>query len=192
MPLSPPADRDLLHRREIRLHGYRRADGLFDIEAELGDTKSYGFALSDGRWLEPGTRLHGMTMRMTVDAGLRIIAFEAAMDDTPFAACGGAAANYARLAGLQIGRGFLKEAAARIGVTESCTHLRELLQQMATVAFQTTYSARPRREGGSDEAPPVLLNTCHGWSEANWRARESLRPPVAGRVPGRQADAAAG
>ena len=39
MPLSPPPERELLHSRDIVLRGYRRADGLYDIEAHLTDTK---------------------------------------------------------------------------------------------------------------------------------------------------------
>ena len=36
MPLSPPVEREALHRRAIELNGYRRTDGLFDIEAHSG------------------------------------------------------------------------------------------------------------------------------------------------------------
>ena len=41
MPLSPPAARDPLHTRRIEINGYRRADGLFDIEGRLTDTKPF-------------------------------------------------------------------------------------------------------------------------------------------------------
>ena len=39
MPLSTPQERELLHSRDIVLRGYQRADGLYDIEAQLTDTK---------------------------------------------------------------------------------------------------------------------------------------------------------
>ena len=42
MPLTPPAARETLHTRRIEINGYRRADGLFDIEAHLTDRKSFG------------------------------------------------------------------------------------------------------------------------------------------------------
>ena len=45
MPLSDPAPRELLHQRDIRLSGYRRADGLFDIDAEIADAKTYELTL---------------------------------------------------------------------------------------------------------------------------------------------------
>jgi len=35
MALSPPLPRDESHRRDLTLRGYRRADGLFDIEGRL-------------------------------------------------------------------------------------------------------------------------------------------------------------
>jgi hypothetical protein len=94
---------------------------------------------------------------------------EASSDFTPYDICPGAAPNFARLAGLKIGPGFNRAVAERVGGTHGCTHLRELLGQMATVVFQTLYPVRRAREkallakvaGG--EAPaekPALLGTC--------------------------------
>ena len=164
MPLSEPAERELLHLRDIELRGYRRVDGLFDIEARLSDTKSYAFSNTDRGWVEPGTPLHGMLARMTLDEDMVITAFEAATEFGPYAICPHAAPNFARLAGLRVGPGFTRTANERVGGVHGCTHLRELLGQMATVAFQTMYAVRRRR----DEAPnavstaskPALLNTC--------------------------------
>lgn len=166
MPLSDPQDRELLHLRDIRLRGYQRADGLFDIEAELQDTKSYGFGNQDRGWIEPGEPLHHMLARMTVDESMVIVGFEAATERAPYAPCPQAAPNFARLAGLRIGRGFLKAANERVGGTVGCTHLRELLQQMATVAVQTLFSKRKTREAAAEEdvqksrERPPLLGTC--------------------------------
>ncbi len=165
MPLSAPAERELLHLRDIVLRGYQRADGLFDVEATLSDTKTYAFANADRGTIEPGDKLHGMAMRMTVDETMTIVAFEAASDFTPFAICPAAAENYTRLAGLRIGPGFMKQVHARVGGIEGCTHLRELIQQMATVAFQTLGPLRRKRliEGGAN-TPPALLNTCYAYA----------------------------
>jgi hypothetical protein len=179
MPLSPPQERELLHSRDIVLRGYRRTDGLYDIEAQLTDSKSYGFASRDRGYVEAGEPVHGMWLRLTIDEDRRIVACEAASDYTPYAICPTAAPNFARLEGLQIRPGFLKEAAKRVGGTVGCTHLRELLQQMATTAYQTIDPARAVRESeaagevhkpGSDKldariaekmgGPPAILNTC--------------------------------
>ena len=67
MPLSPPPERELLHSRDIVLRGYRRADGLYDIEAQLTDTKSYGSANRDRGYIHAGEPIHGMWLRLTVD-----------------------------------------------------------------------------------------------------------------------------
>jgi hypothetical protein len=164
MALSPPVSREPLHRREITLHGYRRTDGLFDVEAHLVDTKAYAFTLVDRGEVPPGVPLHEMRARMTVDQDMLIVAFEAATEHGPYAICPQAAPNFARLAGLVIGPGFLKAANARVGGTVGCTHLRELLQQMGTVAFQTLYAVR--RDGEATPATavaparPPMLETC--------------------------------
>src|ERR1035437_1823566 len=145
MPLSPPVPREPSHTRAIVINGYRRSDGLFDIEAQLTDTKSYGFTNEDRGYIASGVPLHGMWMRMTVAEDMTVVACEAASDHTPYAICPTAAPNFARLAGLRITRGFLREANMRIGGTHGCTHLRELLQQMATTAFQTINPHRAKR-----------------------------------------------
>ncbi len=169
MPLSEPQERSLLHQRAISIDGYQRADGLFDIEAELTDTKTYGFLADERGLIEPGVPLHHMRMRMTVDDKLSIVACEASTLASPYPSiCPSAAPNFARLAGLDIRRGFLKAAAERIGGTEGCTHLRELLQQMATVAFQTLAAvrrgSRPKDASPATEMGPSVLNTCLAWS----------------------------
>jgi hypothetical protein len=68
----------------------------------------------------------------------------------------------------------------RLGGVHGCTHLRELLQQIATVALQTLWPVRSRREAAALEAArrdgavvpgaaskedgsARLLNTCHAY-----------------------------
>ena len=177
MPLSPPVARELSHTRAITIQGYRRIDGSYDVEASLTDTKTYGFPNDERGFISPGEPLHGMFMRMTVTEDMVITACEASSDHTPYAICPSAAPNFTRLAGLKIGRGFLKAANLRIGGTHGCTHLRELLQQMATTAFQTINPHRAKQdtekpgETISGEAldakiterwggPPAILGTC--------------------------------
>ncbi len=166
MALSePPADRELLHSRDIALRGFRRGDGLFDIEARLTDNKSYGFPNENRGWIAPGDNLHGMWARLTIDENLVIVSAEASTEQGPFDICPAGADSFARLAGLPIKAGFLRAANERIGGTEGCTHLRELLQQMATVAFQTAYAIRVKKDNGpSDGASSRLLNTCHAYA----------------------------
>jgi len=167
VPLSEPTPRQEIHTRTITLRGYKRVDGLYDIEAHLTDTKGEVFTSDHRGEVLPGMPVHGMWMRMTVDEQLNIIACEAATEFSPYAICPGAAPSFASLAGLQIRPGFLREANSRVGGTVGCTHLRELLQQMATTAFQTVQPARAKRDRKSDghmpgksAEKPAILNTC--------------------------------
>jgi hypothetical protein len=167
MPLSPPVPRELVHTRDIVVRGYRRADGLFDIEAELADRRNHPFATPDRGTIAVGEKLHGMVMRMTVDEDMQIIESVADTEFGPFLQCAGGAETYGRLAGLTIRPGFLKAANERLGGTAGCTHLRELLQQMATIALQTVLSGS--RAGGagdprSSAGAARLLNTCHAYA----------------------------
>lgn len=169
MPLSAPAERQPLHVRQITMTGYQRSDGLYDVEAHLVDTKTYAFSNQDRGTVEVGTPLHGMLARMTLDEDMLIVAFEADTEFSPYAICPQAAPNFARLAGLRVGRGFVKAANERIGGVHGCTHIREMLAQMGTVAYQTLYSIRQRREQeanaestaeGETKGRPANLGTC--------------------------------
>jgi len=173
MPLSNAAPRELLHQREIQVRGYRRADGLFDVEGHLTDTKPFTIDSDRGR-LPPGTPLHGMWMRLTVDADMNIVASEACTEFGPFSTCAGGAGSYARLVGLTIKPGFLRAANERMGGRAGCTHIREMLQQMATTAFQAMWAVRSRRDaarksgaGQSDNKSDdsiALINTCYAYA----------------------------
>jgi hypothetical protein len=176
MPLTPPVPRQKLHRRLIEMQGYQRDDGLFDIEAWLEDTKTYGFENHDRGRIEPGEALHGMWLRLTVGEDMVIRACEASSDFTPYAICPQAAPNFAALAGIAIGPGFNRAVKERVGGTVGCTHLRELLAQMATVAHQTVAPVRWRRAAEAREAaitrgetpPPraraIPLGTCFAYA----------------------------
>ncbi len=163
MPLTQPAERDHLHTRAIEINGYRRADGRYDIEAHLTDCKSFGQTNYDRGFIEPGEPIHDMWLRLTLDEQMHIEAVEAVSDKTPYVMCPTAAPNFSRLVGMQIKAGFLRDANRMVGGTIGCTHLRELLQQMATTAFQTINPARARRElqaeGGADRPGSDALDT---------------------------------
>lgn len=169
MPLSPPAARKPLHRRLIDMHGFEREDGLFDIEGHLIDSKSNGFTTID-RHVDADAPLHGMWIRLTVDADLLIHACEAATDFSPYSICPQAAPNFARLAGLQIGPGFNRAVQERVGGTVGCTHLREMLAQLATVAYQTTHDARAAKRKAEPPQPgrkPAIIGTCLAYAEGS-------------------------
>jgi hypothetical protein len=174
MPLSPPAQRQHLHSRDIALRGYQRDDGLFDIEAHMTDTKTRSSTYFDGSVRPVGAPLHDMWLRLTLDHDREIVACEAAMDATPYEICPGAAANFAALVGLRIEGGFIRRALERVGGATGCTHLRELLQQLGTVAFQTFYSAGLMQDDPASLAGqrPPLLNSCFAWDERGAMIRD--------------------
>ena len=169
MPLSRPQPRSLLHLRDIQLRGYERADGLVDIEARMTDTKPYSWGDQAHSGLNAGEPVHDMWMRLTLDENMRIHACEAAMDATPYDICPTAAPNFAQLAGLTIGKGFLREAMRRLGGVAGWTHLRELLQPLGTVAFQTMFSVRTRHTATAAARglpiTPDLINSCVAYDE---------------------------
>lgn len=173
MPLSPPVEREPRHHRRITCDGYRRSDGLWDIEAHLVDTKPFELANRDrpGGRIEPGEPLHEMWLRVTVDETLLIHAVEAVTDAGPFAICPRITGNFRRLEGERIGPGWRRRVRELLGGTEGCTHLRELLTPLATTAFQTIYGSgyadssraagRSDDEGGRDGLMKFLIGSCH-------------------------------
>jgi hypothetical protein len=166
MTLSAPAAREPLHRREYDFRGYRRSDGLWDIEGRIVDTKSYGFNNAWRGEIAPGTPVHDMWIRLTLDDALTVQDIEVTTDAAPFAICGDIAPSFASVKGLTVGPGWRKQIRERLGGVKGCTHLVEMLGAMATVAFQTIYPARQRQEGSSgmerDEGKvPPMLDACH-------------------------------
>jgi hypothetical protein len=184
MPLTPPQPREAIHKRAIEINGYRRDDGLYDLEAHLTDTKTFGQTNYDRGYIAAGEPIHDMWLRLTIDDTMQIVGVDAISDKTPYLVCPAAAPNFSRLIGLRIKAGFLRDANHVVGGTAGCTHLRELLQQMATTAFQTINPAKVRQEmraEGADEAPgsdkadaritekmggpPRILNTCLAYAD---------------------------
>ena len=171
MKLSEPVSRKHLHTRAITLHGYQREDGQFDIEDEITDTKAYAFNIGI-REVKIGDPLHHMRARLTVDENLTITQAEAVTEAGPFTICPGGAETFGRLTGLTIKSGFIKAANERLGGSVGCTHLRELLQQMATVVFQTTFPMREKRVSDVQAERPRLLNTCHAYADTGEVVKE--------------------
>lgn len=175
MPLSKPDyDRSPMHTRRVTCEGFRRSDGLWDIEGRVIDTKAYAFDTHERGRVEVGDPLHDMSMRLTIDDEFTILAVEAVTDKSPFRICPGITPNFQRLVGIRIGPGFMRQVRRVVGGIEGCTHLVELLGPMATTALQT---ARPvlRREradpgdalGGYEQKPggkPAFLGTCHAYA----------------------------
>jgi len=179
MPLSPSVPREHIHTRHVECRGFRRADGLWDIEGHLTDVKSYPFHNLHRGEIAPGTPIHDMWLRLTVDDDLTIHAVEAVTDSSPFRTCPEATPNFQRLVGLSIRSGFKREVRERLGGTQGCTHLVELLGPIATTAFQTVFPIKNRSEAagaaqdGAHRPRPQLIDTCHALASDGQVVRES-------------------
>jgi len=164
MPLSEPADREPIHQRTVQCHGYRRGDGLWDIEGHIVDVKTYDFENSERGKVEAGVPVHEMRVRLTIDDDFIVHDAEAATEHAPFSVCAQAAPSMKAIRGLRIGAGWRREINQRIGGTLGCTHLRELLGPMATTAFQTIMPLRERPAAPKAGQRPALIGTCHAYA----------------------------
>ena len=167
--LPPSVERKHIHSRHVESHGFLRADGLWDIEARIKDTKTYFTRNADGRERQPGEALHHMEVRLTLDDALKVIDAVAIMPGTPFNECTAASHPVRGLIGATVGPGWRKAIDEAMGGVRGCTHVRELILAMATVAYQTipNYRAHERRERGEPTRtigkPGHQIGKCLGW-----------------------------
>lgn len=118
--------------------GYRRDDGLFDIECTLIDTKGTDVPLlGTGRVVRAGEAMHAMSIRLCVNAGLEVVDIEASSDATPYDVCPEAVASLQTVKGMKIGAGWTYAIKRHLAGAASCTHLAEMLIAMGTAAYQT-------------------------------------------------------
>lgn len=168
MSLSQPAERELFHTRTVTCKGYKRKDGLYDIEGHLVDTKSFDFDNVDrGGTIHAGESLHEMRVRLTLDLALNVIDAEAVTEWAPFNVCSQAAVSVKSLKGLQIGPGWRSQVNRLLGKTAGCTHITEMLGPMATTAFQTMGAEWKSNQTDDTSEPPRLLNSCYALSESS-------------------------
>jgi hypothetical protein len=174
MPLREAAPRKLIHTRRIECKGYERADGLWDIEANLVDTKTYAHSRRHGgQDRNPGDPVHNLWLRLTIDLDMIVHDVEACTDAGPYPICGDITVNVKRLVGLKIGPGWRREIAARVGGIHGCTHLVELLGPLGTTAFQSTGRAREARNAGKPiTKKPYQIGSCHVYAEDAEAVRE--------------------
>jgi hypothetical protein len=181
MPLSPPAPRTAQHIRRVNYHGYQREDGLWDIEGELHDSKCFDLV---GRQLNltarpAGAPIHHMWLRVTVNTDLVVQAIESAMDTHPLQDCPQAEAALQSMVGCCMARGWRQAIQKNLGGVASCTHLRELLFNLATAAFQSVtgiFSSQDPNEA------PRHLGQCTGWDFQGQGVKEYY-PQFYGRAP---------
>ena len=170
MALPPPSPRKLSHTRTVVYQGFDREDGLWDIEAELTDVKTFDFQVPNEVTFRANEPIHGLKIRVTLNAQLVIQDVVTSMDRIPHPECAGAPHGMHKLIGCTMGPGWRKVINQHVGGTDGCTHLREMLANMATAAYQTVPASQwHRRElAGKPQPeitqPPFHLGQCHSWA----------------------------
>jgi hypothetical protein len=166
LPLPPSVAREELHLRRIEVRGYRRQDGLYDIEARVTDTKSEPMRLkSSTQTLPAGEPLHDMWVRVVVDEDLTVHDIVASTDAAPYPMCPEATTAMLQLKGLRIGSGFSRVVRERLSGRQGCTHLTELLVPLATTAFQTLSPIRNDRPERLDRSGrPAKIDSCYAYA----------------------------
>lgn len=167
--LSQPVEREEVHNRRIAVNGFVRTDGLYDIEADLTDHKTYAFPSDFRGNVTPDQPVHHMKVRITITPDFVITAAEAVTIAGPYEVCPTANDVFAQLIGLQIGPGWRRKVATAIGGRHGCTHITELMGPIATIAYQTRFgeSARQNRDDGDNrdqDDNAALANSCVGYA----------------------------
>jgi len=161
MPLPvTEVERELTHTRRVRYEGYKRKDGLFDIEAHLTDAKNHDYRLKTGV-RRAGQPIHDMWVRITIDRAMTILDAAASSDSVPYpGGCEKIAPEYRKLIGLNLLRGFRKACHAQFGNVRGCTHITELLGGLPTAAIQT-FAGEMNEDGEREGEKPFQIDQCH-------------------------------
>lgn len=170
MSFSKAKPRKQIHSRNIVCHGYLREDGLWDIEGSILDTKTYFFENIDRDGIAPGEPIHHMTIRLTVDNNLVIRSIEASTSSSPYLICPDAVKVYSKLKGLQIGPGWRREMKKRIGASNGCTHISDLIVgPLAVTAYQTIIPKIQKKSGKTQKSrkKPLHINRCHALKDSS-------------------------
>lgn len=162
------SERRHVHTRSIRVDAYARADGLWDLEAVLVDTKGRDFPLATGI-RAAGDPVHEMHLTITIDTKLNIVDASARSTWVPYPGyCEQIGQAYRKLIGLNLRQDFRRHVRERLGGTQGCTHMTELATVLPTAAIQAfageVFKTRDRAtadEAGADSRKPWQLDRCH-------------------------------
>lgn len=150
-----------MHVRRISLEGWERADGHWDIEARLTDTKDYDYPLAAGV-RRKGEPVHDMWVRVTVDLQMNVLEAAVSSDAVPYpGGCETIAPAYRQLVGLNLMKGFRRAVLELFDTVRGCSHLTELLTLLPTAAIQSMASRLLDTEDRSPDQKPFQLDQCH-------------------------------
>ena len=164
--LSDDVTRDEIHHRQLSIRGYRRSDGLFEVEGHITDLKSHDFqTFRGGRYVHANTPIHDMVVVLVFDLDMVVQSVRTSMNAHPYQLCAGGGDSLQALVGLRIGAGWNSEVRKRLPVCDTCTHMRELLGPMATTAFQTMAETRRHSPDALDASgKPTKIDSCYAYA----------------------------
>jgi hypothetical protein len=175
--------RDELHFRRIDMRGFRRSDGLFEIEGRVTDRKPHDLVLArGGRRVPKNEPIHDMGVRLVFDDKLMVHEVETFTDAAPYPRCPEGGRALQSLKGLRMTSGWSKEVRNLLAGAQSCTHLMELLVPMATAAFQSLSAVTGGRPESLDATGrPKKIDSCYAYGAQQELVRlrwpEYYRPP---------------
>ena len=123
--LSKAVKRDLKHNRTIEGMGYKREDGLWDIEVFLIDSKTFSFKNMHKGYISAGEPLHDMAIRLTLNDDRQIIDLEAVIGSGPYNACPQAVINCEKLTGELVVSVFHRKVLKILGPEKGCRHITD-------------------------------------------------------------------
>ena len=164
-------EKELVHTRQIVCRGYRRRDGLWQIEAEVSDEKGQLMPFASRPAIEPGQLIHHLSLCVVIDDDYQILDARARTLTAPWTSCGGVDDDYRKLIGLRIGPGFSREVREALGGPLGCTHLTDLLVQVGNTYMQSSWPDRVARQRRSSADPREwpdtrtlsFIDQCHAW-----------------------------
>ena len=171
--MSTDNERELVHTRQVTCRAFRLKNGYIEIEATLSDEKGQEVAFRSRPPVLPGQFMHHMSVSMTIDSDYVIKDVKAQTLQAPWATCGGTDAAYRGLVGLRIGAGFSQQVREILGGIRGCTHVTELVSQIANTYMQASWPDRITRQMAVDRDPRrwpdkstlTFVNHCHAWRQ---------------------------
>ena len=153
----------MIHQRKMDITGFQISANEFEIQGVLHDIRGHDMNLIDrGGLLPAGNPLHSMTLTLFINDKMYINQAEAITHASPFNLCKSVNPNYLGLVGITIGTGWNRKIKEILAHEKGCTHLNEMLSQMATVAFQTVWGSRP---ASNETIDARVINSCYGYQE---------------------------
>ena len=167
MPLPDSGNRTLLHTRNIEMRGYRRDDGLFEIDGRVTDVKTESMTRFDGgREFPAGLPVHDMWVRLVVDEDLVVRDVIAVTDESPYDICREAVEPMRAIVGERIKGGWGNMVKSKLGGAKGCTHLMEILIPLATAAYQTLTTTRLKKPDAVDaNGRSFKIDSCYAYGK---------------------------